>query len=235
MITRIIAFLIMLLFSVSSLAECYWNDHLLTPIENEPLLSQKGTNLVSYHYVDNNLSDDINNIICARIKEDRIIVWFGDNIDSNSLINVYDISGKFLYGYQVKFDYGNGLTNINLQHDDILVYFTSARCIYHFSSTQEEVDYFYASPEHTNFFLLNDRDLYGEDHLPRIKSYQNGLLDFYNPQGEIIVLADFRDAYNKNNQNTNTLNWIVTILAISLPLLIIAIDIYKNTYRPKKK
>ena len=235
MIVKIIAFLIILLFSTPSLAEGYWNDHLLTPIEKEPLFSQKGINLVSYHYVNNNLSDGENNIICARIKGDRIIVWFGDNIDSDSLINVYDISGKFLYGYQVKFDYGNGLVNINLQHNDILVYFTSARCIYRFSSTQEEVDYFYASPEHTNYFLQNDRDLYGEDHLPRIRSYQNGLLDFYNSQGEIIVLADFRDAYDKHNQNTNTLNWFVTILSIILPLLLIAIDIYKNTYRPNKK
>ena len=235
MIVKIIAFLIILSFSTPALAEGYWNNHLLTQIEKEPLSSQKGINLVSYHYVNNNLSDDENNIICARIIGDRIVAWFGDSIDSNSLINVYDISGKFLYGYQVNFDYGNGLINLNLQQDDILVYFTSARCIYRFSSTQEEVKYFHASPEQANFFLLTDRDLYGDDHLPRIKSFQNGLLEFYNSQGEVIILADSRDAYNIRNQNTKTLNWVVAALGISLPLLLIAIDIYKNTYRPNKK
>ncbi len=60
MIVKIIAFLIILSFSTPALAEGYWNDHLLTQIEKEPLSSQKGMNLISYHYVNNNLSDDEN-------------------------------------------------------------------------------------------------------------------------------------------------------------------------------
>jgi len=230
-----IVFLIVISVSFPALAECYWNELPLTQLEEEPLVSDKGNHLTSYHYVNKDLSDQENGIIHARIKDDRIIVWFGGSIDSSGLINAYDLNGNFLYGYQVNFDYGNGFINLNLYQNDILVYFTSARCIYRFSAAQEQVQYFLAPPEQANFFLLSDRDLYGENHLPRIKSYQNGLLDFYNAKGEVVTLADLRAEYAKQNQSVKTQNWIVAALGISLPLLFITIDFFKNTYRPNKK
>jgi len=226
--TLILLIFIMLSIPSISCGECYWDETSLLLMETPTPKAQ--SNLLSYDYVTQDASDGKHPVLYARIRKNQVIVWFGGHIDTPGLINVYDLSGEFLYGYRVLFDIGNGFINTNIYQDDLLVYFTAANCVYRFRP--DDVEFYYSPPEHASIFVRGDREDRKEgQQYPRIQSTDDCRVTIYDQNGKSVVIVDHSKEYLATHPDRGWVNLALAIAGITIPVAVIGIDLYRTSSR----
>lgn len=73
-------------------------------------------------------------LISARISEDKVVVWFEDERESflyqDYYYAIYDLDGNYLTGYEIWLDQRNGVFDVDLYSNRLLVFSSSVDCIY---------------------------------------------------------------------------------------------------------
>ena len=150
---------IILLFSVSLFIFCpikgraencdYWGSvALITPNETSWLKKAQENLVFCRYYTDETLIRE-NHVYFASLYGDQIVVWYGRSMNHPADICLYDLNGNFLYGYYIKFSFGNGVFNILVDENKLYIYMSNTNCAYCFCA--DNTAYYYIPPEYTGY------------------------------------------------------------------------------------
>lgn len=151
----------------------------------------------------------------------------GQNIDKSWLLNVYDSSGKYLYGYALRFRYLIERSKILFYGDDVLLYVYNADRIYRFSDSNSFMLYRIIGQE------MNESQ---EDKLKILQRTRHSL-SITTPKEESVVIVDYNEEYKQLYQLTEQSRIAFTIVGILILLCIIftMVDKYRRKCTEKQK
>ena len=139
----------------------------------------------------------------------------GQNIDKSWLLNVYDSSGKYLYGYALRFRYLIERSKILFYEDDVLLYVYNADRIYRFSDSNS-----------FRLYRIIGREM-NESQEDKLKIFQE----------KSVVIVDYNEEYKQLYQLTEQSRIAFTIVGILILLCIIftMVDKYRRKCTEKQK
>lgn len=161
---------------------CEWQGYPLREVQAESSVASNRLTFTSFDAADTSLATE--SIKYAKAFGDQIVVWHGESLLTPVHLCVYDPFANFLYGYEIMFAAGNGVTNISMYDGDVLLFVSSAQRIYRLSADEQKVRYYEADPK--------DFDIYTTQivtqSVPQVHKVTNNSVDVIWEDGTITKL-----------------------------------------------
>ena len=141
------SFIIFFSFPFLSFAErgiLKWGDIELHKAEGTVLEKAK-KNLLHFELITAEKDIPFNNIRLACQRNNKVIVWYGNGRTSMAYLCIYNLEGKYEYGYKVQFSIGGGACLLNVDEYGLYIYMSSVNCVYMFNG--DLTNYYYVHPK----------------------------------------------------------------------------------------
>ena len=164
--------------------ECKWQGHSLREVDGES--ASTSNQLVSYSFNNNTVLGLGKKVKYADVFGDKIIVWYANTLNEPSTLCVYDTLGEHIYSYSIEFSRGNGVTNLSMYGNDILLFVSSTQRIYRFDASGHGIRYYMADPTNFDIFTAKIKN----QSFPRINQFKDDYVDIVHSDGTLTTIVN---------------------------------------------